>query len=293
MTTFKDWFIFFAGVALLVCRTGLSQGFSFRLTPEKIQAGESAVLELRLSPAITDHEVVVYDELLRNMKTLKVLDYTSSLEENTWVWTYRLTSYQPGTISLPPVEVIQGPTSYSTEIVSFTTTTQREEGDSEIRPAFGTLRLPILWLPYVWKVLLLLFGLGAFYSIYLWLGKRRRPRPILLPPPMEMAPEDPLVWLNRELEKIKEEVARGRLPEKNLDRFTFVLRSYCSRTSQMPVTSWTTRECEYLLGDSSQASTLLEIFRHCDHYKFQKTSRETLSSWLLQAISQSQQVLNV
>lgn len=247
----------------------------FRLVRESIQPGERTTLEIELPLPLLEAAgwkeengpPAVNDDLITQSKSFQVLDTTYRRTKQSLIWGYDLTSHRTGKTTIPPVEIRVGSQTFSTEALELQITTTRAENDNKLREEFGPLDLPSRW----WYWLFWMSLLPIAYWVRLWLDKRL-PKWLArfkarLPEPTPEPAEDPLVWLRRELARLKAELAHSP-GEGFADDLTAVLREYFTRKHAAPVRAWTTREFTRHFSDEPTAKALVPVFYSCDEVKF-------------------------
>jgi len=245
--------------------------FRFQVTPEKIQPGEHAVLEirLRLAPGEASPEAelpVVRDELLANMPGLQIIDRDFRKTDDEWIWRFDLTTYALGTLRIPPLEVRRKGENFSTETVKVEVATTRTDKDNALRPEFGTISRPFPW-GGLFACLLFAAVIGALgYWVRRNLDRWRKK--IKLPVRLTPAPpaETPEAWLRRELQRIRERINTN--DTKVIDDLGGVWRGYFARRTAAPVEAWTSFEMALKFSTDTRVKVLFPLWVECDHYKF-------------------------
>jgi hypothetical protein len=296
MITFKDWFTFSAAAALLVCNSAAADGLTFSLTPLEIQPGERAVLEIRLpvsADALAEERPpLVQDELLGQASQFQVLEKDQRLENNTWIWTFALTSYKLGQWSVPPVAIEDGPSRYSTESRQLRVVTARQETDEQIREEFGPVSVPWQWRPWLLRVgAVILVALLGFAGYWLY---RRRPKrkPKTVKAVLPAIPEeDPLVWLRAQLVVLHQKLESQEELTPVVDELTTVLREYYARLLKKRVTSWTTSEFRSRLRQDEKAQALSTLFSQCDVFKFSSPTKQNARDLARNCLEESERIL--
>lgn len=271
----KDWSAFLGGVALLACSACDASELSYRLSATKVQAGEHAVVEVRLpipTSKLNLEEIPtpeVNDDLVTQSKTFQVIERDFKRENTDWVWRYEITAYQPGMITIPPIEIRSEGANYSTESMPLEIATSRGENDDALRPEFGPIKKPLPWALLIrWAFLIAIMN-AAFYFL-----KKHFPRIVKKPKLWSTTPtsitykEDDKEWLKRELARLRTELEVA--PDKGIviDKITKVIREYYARRSQLPVESWTTQELKLRFPNETSLETISTLFEKCDHFKF-------------------------
>jgi hypothetical protein len=293
MITFNDWFTSFVVAALLACSGAVADGLTFRLTPDVVQPGERAVLEIRLpvsSGALAEERPpVAQDDLLTQASQFQVLEKDQRLENNTWIWTFAITSYKVGQWNVPPIAIEDGPSRYSTESQTLKVASLRQEGDEQIREEFGPEPIP-----WQWRRWLVRIGLGLLVlivAVAMYWGYRRIPKRKLKPvaPPPAIPEEDPMVWLKAQLTAL-----RGKLKEDAtfvVDEWTTVLREYYERKLKKGVKSWTTTEFRDRLRQDEKAQALSPLFSQCDLFKFSSSVKHDVRDLARNCLEESERIL--
>ena len=301
MTTSKDWYIFFASAALLVCSLGLAVGkFSFTISRWQIEPGQTTRLEIELPlSAVSDtpwdleqFPPQVNDELLTNSKAIVVLETNYEQSGEVLKWQYHLTGHHLGTFAIPPVEIRLGPHTFSTENIPVSIETTREKEDFHLREEYGELSVP-----FVWKKWFNLIFLIPLCLIGFWLWKRyghflriKRPHPsfqriVVLPA------ENPKQWLKRQIARIRKRQHDKTLPPVLIDELSDVVREYYARTTHMPVQSWTTTEMSQRLDEQSKANEVARFLRKCDEFKYAPNTEDNYLLTLDTSVSECERIL--
>lgn len=293
MTTLTNYLLFSA-VAVLVAFNFHAQEstasddplFRYSMNPSSIEAGERATLEFRLPKQEGSAFTPKVNDSLFVQATPFILLHTEAKEEKgDYVWNYDLTSYKTGEFTLPPIQVQYGPNTYSTERTPLTVTSTRPPEDETLREDF-----PKMWPSPPWKtilmygVALLFFGIALPY-VYRkiqripwrkWKERQNKPKP---------EPRiDPLVWLKRELKRLRSQVEQEDFNAGLVDDLTTVLRKYLYLQYQEPFPNRTTREFKQTLQRYSNLSPLLDPFQKLDHYKFSPFKRDYTKDLILDGI---------
>lgn len=274
MTTSKGWFTFSVCALVLAPSALLGTTFQFQVTPESVLPGNRARLEIRLGFSPEDlarngeNTPVMRDEMLTSTERFVLLDHGMHKDKDAWVWSYEMTQYQPGTFTIPPVEIAWGAETFSTESKEVTVTGSRAEGDSELRSEFGALPIPLrifYWLKWV----LLAMGLG-FATRYAyrkfprhWLKKKH-----FVPPSPTIPEENATDWLRRQLARLREEVRIANPGDGLVDDLALVLRTYFEKATRKPARRWTTTELETHLPSELFAEPVKKVFEDCDRFRF-------------------------
>jgi hypothetical protein len=272
-------------------------GLQYRLVPPVIEPGERTTLEIELPVNLLEAAgwneesgpPAVNDDLLTQAKSFQILDTTYRRTKTSLVWGYDITSHRTGSVTVPPLEIKVGSLTLSSEAMELRIVTSRPEGDTKIREEFGPLDYPSRW----WYWLLWLSWLPAAYYLRQWLERKlpgwiRRFKPV--PPPLPPAPqEDPLVWLRRELERLRAELVNG-AHEGFADELSSVLREYFVRKLAQPARSWTTREISLRLSSEPTAAGFLPVFRSCDEVKFAR-KKSDLADRFNKALEQTEKTI--
>jgi len=297
MITCKGLYIFFAAAALLVCSLAPAEELEFTLTPSSIEPGQRAELSLYLAIStlgiadLVDAEVLpaINDDLLGNAKHLQILDRDFQSRDGKLIWKYDLTSYQLGTLTIPPIAITYGPHSFSTRSVPLQVKSSRVPEDNELRPEFGPFPPPVRW----GRGALYFLALGILYVLGLWAQRTLRARTGPHTAPRVAAPpEEPVdQWLRRRLREIREAAALPEQCDPLVDELTLVLRQYLSRRGHAPVLGWTTRELQEHLVDGPAALTVIQVFKKCDVYKFQPKRKQDVGLLLLGCLDESERAL--
>lgn len=275
MITSKDSYVSLGCVALLAFSASVAHALSYRLSSPKVQAGEHAILEVRLPvpPEQVNSEELeppqVNDDLLTQAQGFQVLERDFRRDGNEWVWRYEITAYQPGKVTIPPIEIRSPGANFSTESVPLEIVTSRGEEDGNLRPEFGPIRRPFPWGSLVkWAFLLALLNAAVYFAKKhahrLKLKRRPKPAPVAPPPTRE----DDLLWLRRQFARLKLELESVKDKGRIIDETTHVLREFYARRTNLPVEAWTTSEFRTKFGKDETAAKISPLFEVCDRYKF-------------------------
>jgi len=284
MITFRNWYISLSVAALLICSrvTPAEVKLHQTLSLDTLQPGEEATLEIKLpttaladlSPSEIGSLLKVNDSLLLQTPNLMVLRKELKLEDDYLTWTFGLTSYEPGTTSIPPIEINIGPYNFSTELTTLTIASTRTAQDTALRPNFEALSLPFELPSWFWSAVIGLFVLSVVAGV-LWHYRHyftllRRPLPAPRPAPVR-PPEHELAWLKRQLKKLKTKVQSKDAEDYTLlvDELTHIIRKYMTKRCHVPAEAWTTKEFIKHLTKDQQGPDLGAVLRGCDTYRFQ------------------------
>jgi len=252
-----------------------SPALRYQVTPEKIQPGEHATLEvkLRLAPGEAGADVPlpeVKDELWSSVPGLQIIERDFRKTDDDWIWRYEVTTYELGKLRLPPLEIRRKGENFSTEASIVEVATTRTDKDTALRPEFGTLSRPFRWGLLFWFLVFTAALAGiAWYVRKHWDRWRRQVKlPIRLTPPPPV--ESPEAWLRRELQRISERLGK---PDVNdvthiIDELGLAWRGYFARRSAVPAEAWTSFEMLTRLTSDPRAKSLYPLWIECDHYKF-------------------------
>lgn len=291
MTTCSAWSNFSGAVALLAYSAlAGTETFRFRVDPSTIEPGQHTRVELRLPKRLVPSKdgesrldmVDVRDELLQKANGLVLVRQDRGWVGEEAVWTYEITGHNVGSFRVPPIEVIAGPNSFSTEATELKIATSRSEGDMVPRPNAEDETMPIRlpgWLKAIASLLAIGTALGWIarwlYRRYGHLLYRRNRGPILLPP---VTVEPPDSWLRAQLDEYRRKIASGEEAEDFVDELTDILREYFSRSFSRPVEAWTTSEIRRNLSSDSRVTAVAgEVFDRCDRFKFSPGPRQPLA----------------
>ncbi|MFM8268703.1 MAG: hypothetical protein ACKN9V_00825, partial [Pseudomonadota bacterium] len=268
MITYKDWFSFLALVNSFLSLH--LWGFSFELNKHSIQIGETAILSISLPTSTKDRKVVVLDDLLYGHPELKILERNMNQRENETILTFEITSYQAKDYRIPPIQVKWGSDTFSTEALDLAVTTSRLAEDTEIRPEFGTLEPPFPWRK-VYLGLLLFFGMALSFWIIRWSFLRipwhtfRRFSWRFKYPSFETD----RMWLRKELDRLRQEVQKGKCDAKLVDQIFYTLKVFFERRTHSPALALTQRELEAQLPNKLLSQETKSILSEGDRFKFQ------------------------
>lgn len=224
-----------------------------------------------------------------------MLDRDFRRERDALVWTYDVTAYESGKISIPPVEIRLGPLSFSSEAMPLEVSTKRAANDEALRDDFGAASMPIHWGRwFLFGALVALLGaLWHFGRRYLR-KLRRLYAPIAAPAPATPL-EAPEAWLARELARV-----RARLSEAGenaavldhlVDEVGLVLRGYWARREKAPVEAWTTREFGRKFSGDQKAQALVPLFDKCDGWKFTGRGGTSPAALVTDSLNESERIL--
>lgn len=253
-----------------------SPALRYQVTPEKIQPGEHATLEvkLRLAPGESGQDVPlpeVKDELWNNVPGLQIIERDFRKTDDDWIWRYEVTTYELGKLRLPPLEIRRKGENFSTEATVVEVATTRTDKDLALRPDFGAVSRPFAWGTLFWCLVVMGIAGGVAYWARKNLDRWRRQIKIpvrLTPPPPTETPE---AWLRRELQRIRDHLsnpANEGTAHDVIDELGLAWRGYFARRSAVPAEAWTSYEMLTRLASDPRAKTLYPVWIECDHYKF-------------------------
>lgn len=291
MTIYKDLSIFLSGAVLLVSST-LTADFSYTLTPHTIQPGERAVLEICVPILLyenftKEYPAVIHDESFSKQNVLRKDEFT---KDACRVWRYEFTSYRPGDMVVPPIELQIGPHTFSTERTAFQVTTTRADEDRELRDGFGAIPPPLPVFKWVLIALLATLVFGIFWVVTkFW--RRIFPTP---PPPPALVVTSPqetaLEWLMKQFSQLRQRMEH----EKDgpfVDDLTSILKTYFAKHAQAPVESCTTREFRLRNIAQDRTGVFSSILDRCDQYKFRKNKEISPNVLALECLQESEHAL--
>lgn len=300
MTISRDSLIFSVVAALVVFKLAIwtigsaeGNGFSFSLTPASVEAGERATLEVRLQKTPSEAASPrIDDSLFTQSQNFTPLHSEQKEENGFYVWRYDFTSYKVGTYAVPPFSVRYGANSYSTERQELTVTTNRTEKDEALREDY-----PKLWPPIPWRKI---FLYGSFIFILPFVLRYISRKLALIPwkkyhrKAIErpfVPPVDPILWLKRELKRLKERLDQEGETSALLDDLTWVLRRFLFLKYAEPFTNRTTGEFKSSLAKYKGLDPLLEPFQTLDSYKFSNQKDKSIRALVLNGIQTAEQTL--
>lgn len=260
-------------IAVLLVSNSARADFHYELTPAEIRPGGHAELIVKVPKTRPSDEMPlqVRDELLAQNKDLIVLEKDLQEKSDHYELTIRLTVHKTGIFSIPPVEFRLGPDSYSTQLTELKSVSNRAEGDTELRPEFGDLPLPVPWTRYLAFFFgsLLLFGMARFAAKRIKFPKPAPRKPAPIPE------EEPLLWLRRNLDQFFSRLTPDEMfPSKRADELVQIVREYFARSTKSPVQAWTLPEFQKKLSKDAAAQEIFLRFREWEWLRFKKTSPE-------------------
>lgn len=286
MITYKDWFIFL-GVARLILGQPVF-ALEFSISKPSIQVGEPALLTLKLPKSSPSDRAELFDDFLTTHKELKLLEQHARHQDQFFEWTFEFTSHKPGNYQIPPLQVKVGPNTYSTTALPLLVTTSREVEDTQIRPEQGVLSPPFPWKKVfnitIWLIcaIVVLWLLNRIVRRVSWRAIKQFRIRISLP-----NLETNRMWLRKELNKIRQELASGNTSAALVDKIIYTLRLFLLRQTHFPTTAWTSKEITHQLPAPLLKGELKTIFLHSDHLQFaeiQKDNAKAVAEELLDRI---------
>lgn len=247
--------------------------FSFELTKPKIQVGEPTFLKIHLPHHGTSQRPIIFDELLTQNKTLKILEHQIVKTESEYEISFELTAHSSKKLSIPPIQIQLGPETFSTETLPLEVWSSREASDSEIRAEFEPLQLPIQWKKlfgyFIWSISGLCF---------LWLFRRTVSRIPWSRLSLKLLSlkipnlESNRMWLKKQLKRIRMERQKRTNPLVVLDDLSFVLKTFLERQTHNPALSWTAEEIVTRLPQMTARTDKSSVLAHIDSVKYQPKS---------------------
>lgn len=267
MTTYKGSYFFLNSVALCVVSFPL-HAINYSLSSRVIRPGERTTIEFRVPIPKTldidsDESPIVEDDLLTQSPKIVLLEKIVQQTSNEWIWKYHITAYEPGTFTVPPVQIWTNGQNYSTERELFEVLSYRSLEDNDLRPEYGEEPLPFPWL----KSILALLGALCFSCVVYFSARRKKqvkPGPVSIAPP----PPDPYDWIRARLSEFRSQLEKGDFDASIVDEITLALKEFFARLSGKPVTGWTTRELSIRMDNFSMLVPFIQIFDNCDKFKF-------------------------
>lgn len=266
------------------------------LSPPSIRPGQRTRLTLTLQKSLlpTEYKLRIQpelnDTLITAKKDIHILEQDFIEKDDSYVWQFDLTSYHTGQVQIPPIEVRLGPTTYSTDAQDLSLVTSRAETDTEIRPEFGKLGLPIDWAKWALATLYAALTLTVAWILRKWAPRLKgwAKQQLNRPKPPDATAEQ---WLTRELKRIKLAMARGQDSETTIDELTDVLRNYFAKSTSLPVRQWTTGEFRKRLQSDNRTNSVLPLFLETDLVKFHPNQQANLESLIQNSIKITEQKL--
>lgn len=244
--------------------------FQYSIDPRQIQPGSHAELHLSvpLNRGESESLVEIRDELLFEVKDLRILEKTSERTSCCLDLKYVMTGYHDQIFSLPPIEIKTLGNSFSTESVSLTVQSSRGPEDNELRESFSNISKPIPFLKWL-RYLAMALGLSALlgYAYKKWKGLPKRIRKSA-PPQIPVLVEDPHHWIKKQLAILKAKIEKDPTNEWLVDEWSMIIKEFIFRTKSLPTKSWTTIEIKKALSIDPFVAQLLPSLEKSDRCKF-------------------------
>ncbi len=222
--------------------------------------------------------------LLIGKDELKLLSQ-KILEGNEFMeWQYELTSYNEGTVNIPPVEIIIGTETYSTEAIKFNVFTTRKIDDFELRPDFGLVNEDV----NLFKLISLLLLIPFTFFIYRILKKYHLKKLIKFKPRKSIQS-----WIKDELLKLEREIENNNITLSGFDKLSFLIKKYFSLKTKKDVSAFTTMEFAFEFYSDIKKRNFLTILAKCDEIKYFSEKPKEIKNILLNCIYETRKNLSV
>ncbi|NBX93692.1 MAG: hypothetical protein EB078_04275 [Proteobacteria bacterium] len=283
MTIFKDWFIFLGSAITILCNIALP--FTYELDKPTIKIGETTTLTVRLPLAKDGSVPQLFEDLVVDHPDLKLLERNYHVDSNTHIWTYEFTAYQPGTFTIPPLQIKSSSDTFSTVAKTVSVISTRSENDMEIRAEFPRLVSPLPWRKLLTGLYWVL-GLLATAWIIQWSFKQiqwARLRQLSLSFTLPNLTSD-RQWLRKEIQRFRKQLLEGRNQAELIDEITYTLKVFFERKTHQPSPSLTTQELKKRINPRYHTSEIHASLLKTDAVKFQHTPHSALAEELLNTI---------
>ncbi len=253
---FVAWFYFLSSAA----RLGFSEP-TLSLLRSSIEPGERALVTLTYpKPAVSAlASEPILDSRLIDESRLTVLSTEAFEDEGSYRWQWEVTSYLPETFYFPALMITDGGRTYSTERQAISVQNTRGENDDELRPSFGSLKIPFDW-ERLFKLLALLavvsFAIGHLTRRLLKTKPREQPEPAV----------SPEAWFRAEILRLLSVT-----PGPQLNDYLEAVHGYFEKLRLTGSSCLTTRELTTERVGKIQyppVSLLLPILERCDTFRY-------------------------